>query len=223
VRSAIVAGTIAGLVVLGVAAAVLDRAGWADVVLPHAHGPGAWQLTRATGFTAYVALALDMTLGLLVSARAGGRWLPRGHAADLHRWLSAVAIALVIGHAGVLLADGFVRFDTLDLLIPFIAPYRPIAVGLGIVAMYATLVVHGSFALRRRLGGRTWRRLHALSFVAFAAAAAHAIAAGTDAARAWAIAIVGAPAAAVIALVVVRARQAPAAGRAQASRAASAR
>jgi sulfoxide reductase heme-binding subunit YedZ len=206
-RSALVRGVLLGVALLAVAGAVLARAGWLTIAVPRLDGPAPWQLARATGFTAFVALGLDVTLGLLMSTRLGDRWLARAQSVELHRWLSPIALALVLGHAAILLADGFVRFDALDLLVPFVAPYRPIAVGLGVIAMYVALVVHVSFALRKRLGTRTWRRLHYLSFVAFAAAALHAILAGSDAARPWALAVIGAPVAAVVVLVVQRLRR----------------
>ena len=204
--SAILRGSAIGLVLLAILLAVLDRAGLATITLPHAGGPAAWHLARATGFTAFVALGLDVTLGLLLSTRGVDRWMARGDGVGLHRWLSPIALALTLGHAAVLLADGFVRFDALDVLVPFVAPYRPLAVGLGVIALYATVVVHTSFALRKRIGARAWRRLHYLSFVAFAAAAAHALLAGTDASRPWALAVIAAPTAAIAALVTTRLR-----------------
>jgi len=211
-------GVLVGIAVLAIAAALLDRTGAAAVALPRADGPGPWHVARATGFAAFVALALDVAIGLLTSTGAADRWLPRGHAVDLHRWLSPIALALVLGHGAALLGDGFIRFDALDLVVPFVSPYRPIAVGLGVIAGYLAIVVHASFGLRRRLGSRAWRRLHYLSFVAFAAAAVHALLAGSDAARAWALVVVAAPTAVVIALVVTRVRAAIAAPRARRAR-----
>ncbi len=194
-------GVLVGLVLLGLVGAVASRAGWFAIEVPRPAGSGAWFVSRATGFAAFVALALDVIVGLLVSTRAGDRWLARGDSIDLHRWLSPVAIALVLGHGVVLIADGYIRFDLLDVVVPFVAPYRPIAVGLGVIAAYLAVVVHLSFGLRRRLGSKTWRRLHYASFVAFVAAAVHAMLAGSDASRPWAVALYGTPLAAVAALV----------------------
>jgi sulfoxide reductase heme-binding subunit YedZ len=79
-----------------------------------------------------------------------------------------------------LTADRFVRFDVLDAVVPFLSSYRPVAVGLGVLAAHAALAVHASFALRRRIGVKVWRALHFLSFFAFAAALVHGLSAGTD-------------------------------------------
>lgn len=195
-------GIAIGVVALALAGAIASRTGLAAIDVPRPAGTGAWLLARATGFAAYAALALDVIAGLLVSTK--NRWLPRGALVDLHGWLSPLALALVLGHALVLLADSYIRFDLLDVIVPFASRYRPAAVGLGILAAYAAIVVHASFALRRRIGTKRWRRLHYLSFVAFVAAALHAILAGSDAARAWAIVICAIPAVMVTLLVGVR-------------------
>lgn len=190
-------GVLAGALVLVAAASVLG-------VLPHAAGPEPWWIARASGVTALVALSLDVSCGLMLSTGAGKAWLPRGLAVELHRWLSPITLALVAGHAAILLVDGAVPFDALDLLVPFVAPYRPAAVGVGVIAAYLAVVVHVSFALRKRIGTRWWRRLHALSFVSYAGALIHTLAAGTDAARPWMLAVVGPPVVVVFALLARR-------------------
>jgi predicted ferric reductase len=197
-------GAALGLVVLAVLGAVGSRAGWVAFELPRPAGTGAWLVARATGFTAFAALALDVICGLVVSTRAADRWIARGALIELHGWLSPIALVLVLGHAAVLLGDRYLRLDLLDVAVPFVAGYRRIAVGLGVIAGYLALAVHASFGLRKRLGARTWRRLHALSFVAFVAAAVHALAAGSDLARGWALALYGGPLAIVGALIVHR-------------------
>ena len=197
-------GVVWGLAVLAVLGAIASRAGWVAIEVPRPTGTGPWFISRATGFAAFIALTLDVIVGLLVSTRAGDRWPGRANAIDLHGWLAPVTLALVLGHALVLLGDRYIRFDVLDVIVPFAAPYRPVAVGVGVIAAYLALVVHASFGLRKRLGARTWRRLHYLSFVAFVAAALHAILAGTDSSRGWAVALYGFPLAVVGALIAVR-------------------
>ena len=176
-------GLIAGLVLLAIAGALAGRAGWIVAAVPRADGTGPWLLARATGLVAYAALGLDVIAGLALSTRAGG--IARGELVELHRWLAPLALGLVLVHGGVLLADGHVRFDALDVLVPF-ASTR--AVALGVLAGYLALVVHASFALRKRLGTATWRRLHHLAFVAFALATLHAVA-GTDRTHPWFVAV----------------------------------
>jgi DMSO/TMAO reductase YedYZ heme-binding membrane subunit len=186
-------GIVLGLVLLALVGAIASRAGWGAISVPRPAGTGPWLLARASGYAAFVALSLDVMAGLLVSTRVGDRWMTRGQLIDVHGWLSPLALALLVGHVLALLADRYIRFDVLDVLVPGLSPYRPVAVGLGIVAAYCAVVVHASFGFRRRIGTKAWRRLHYLSFVAFCAAAAHAFLAGTDASRAWAIVICAVP------------------------------
>ncbi len=199
-------GAVVGLVMLALLGAIASRAGWATIDVPRPDDSAPWFVSRATGFAAFTALALDVIVGLLVSTKAGDRWIARAHAIDLHSWLSPVSLSLVAGHALILLADGYIGFDLLDLVVPFAARYRPLAVGIGVIAAYLALVVHASFGLRRRLGTRTWRRLHYLSFAAFVASSLHAILAGSDSSRPWTITLYGVPLAIVATLIGHRVR-----------------
>ena len=176
----VVRGLVIGVVALALAGALAARLDLLAVSVPRAEGTAPWLLSRVTGVTAFIALALDVIVCLFVSTRLANRVLGKGVGVELHRWLSPVALALVLGHAVLLLADGYIRFDTLAVLVPFASPYRPVAVGIGVLAAYLALVVHGSFALRKRIGASMWRRLHYLSFVALVGAAAHAVLAGSD-------------------------------------------
>lgn len=160
--------------------AVAVRLGMAAGAIPTLAGTSLWVTSRAAGVTALVALSLDVVFGLLVSTGAADRLIARARSVEVHRWLSTVALGLTAVHAASLLGDRVVRFDLLDLLVPFLSSYRSAAVALGVIAAYGALLVHMSFALRRRIGARTWRKLHYLSFLVFAAALAHGLLAGSD-------------------------------------------
>jgi sulfoxide reductase heme-binding subunit YedZ len=160
--------------------AVAVRLGLAPGVMPTLAGTSLWITSRAAGVTAFLALTLDMVFGLLVSTGAGDRIIPRARSVEVHRWLSMAALAWTALHALALLGDGFVRFDLLAVLVPFSSSYRSVAVALGVLAAYGALVLHASFAMRRRIGAKTWRKLHYLSFFVFAAALAHGLLAGSD-------------------------------------------
>jgi sulfoxide reductase heme-binding subunit YedZ len=182
-RRAVAWGSIVGVLVLLVLDAVLTRAGVIAEVLPRASGAGPWLVSRAAGLTAYVALSLEIMLGLLVSTGAVDRALPRARVVELHQWLSSVAIVLVGAHAIALLGDGFVGYDALDLTVPFAAAPRRLATGLGVLSGYAMLGLHLSFAARGKIGARTWRKLHYGAFVLYVTATVHGISAGTDTGR----------------------------------------
>jgi predicted ferric reductase len=176
-------GLAIGVALLALLNAAVTRLGLTAMPLPTLAGTAPWTTARASGLTALVALTLDMVFGLFVATGVADRLIRRGRSVEVHRWLSSVALALVAAHILVLTVDRFVRFDLLEVLVPFLSSYRRVAVGLGVLAAYGALTVHASFGLRRRLGAKAWRRLHYLSFFVFAAAVAHAALAGSDSAR----------------------------------------
>jgi hypothetical protein len=55
-----------------------------------------WYVSRAAGISAYLALALSVIWGLLLSVNG---WVARGHSVELHKWISAAALALIAAHA----------------------------------------------------------------------------------------------------------------------------
>jgi predicted ferric reductase len=63
--------------------------------------------------------------------------------------------------------------------------YRPVATGLGVLAAYGAGALSLTFYARRRLGSERWRSAHRLIPVFWAMAAAHVLAAGTDAGSLW--------------------------------------
>jgi predicted ferric reductase len=206
--------SLAGLALV-VGVSVAARSGLVVAVLPdpRPEGPFAWMLSRALGVTAYVALSLEVLLGLALSTGAGDRLLARARSVELHQWLSSVALALTGAHAHALVGDRFVRFDLLDVLVPFASRHRPAAVGLGVLAAWAAVVVHASFGARKRIGARAWRVVHYLAFALYAAATAHGLAAGTDARATWMRAVYAGSAGALALLVGLRLRAAaPTAG-----------
>lgn len=169
------------IVALLVADALAVRLGWLDHPLPRLAGPGAWTCSRAAGVIAFVALTLDVLFGLFVSTGVLDRWVPRAASVDVHRWLSGVALTLIGVHAVALLADAWLKYDALDLVVPGLSSYRAGPVAIGILAMYGAVLVHQSFGWRKRIGVRAWRALHFVAFAVFVAAVAHGVLAGTDA------------------------------------------
>lgn len=203
-RRSLAWGSLAGVLALLVLEAVLVRAGVLADALPRASGAGPWLVSRAAGLTAYVALSLEILLGLAISTGAADRVIARARVTELHQWLSSSALVLVGAHAVTLLGDGFAGLDVLDLTVPFVAPVRRLATGLGVLAGYALLALHVSYAMRGKIGARNWRKLHHGAFALYVIATAHGLFAGTDTGRAFTTWIYGASAASVAALVAVR-------------------
>jgi sulfoxide reductase heme-binding subunit YedZ len=139
-----------------------------------------WFITRAAGLMAYLLFWLSTVWGLAVSSKIFDRLLNRPFTFDTHGYLSLLALGFIFIHVVVLLWDSYAPFSVLQLLVPFTSSYRPVAVGLGIISLYLTLLVTVSFYLRRRIGYKTSRLLHYFSFLAYIGATVHGILAGTD-------------------------------------------
>ncbi len=154
-----------------------------------------WYLSRASGFVAYLLLWLSVALGLLISGKLSRLWPGGPTAVDLHQFSGLLALAFAVFHALILLGDRYLTYTPLELLVPFAAlDYRPLAVGLGQVAFYLSLVVGLSFYVRRHIGFRVWRLLHFGAFAVYVLATVHGLAAGTDAGSAMAVGLYGATA-----------------------------
>jgi sulfoxide reductase heme-binding subunit YedZ len=150
--------------------------------------PTFWLLARATGLTAYVLLTGSVVAGLTVKAKPFGRRVKAAAITDLHRFLALLGLGAVAVHGLVLTLDRTVKMPPAGLLVPGLSPYRPVAVGIGVLAAELMVLIYASFSVRRRIGVRNWRRLHYLTFGVFAAATAHSLAAGTDR---WAFGLYG--------------------------------
>jgi thiamine biosynthesis lipoprotein len=207
-RRAMSWGALLGLFLLLLLDAWLSRAGLADSALWRAEGAGPWLVSRSAGLTAYFALTLEVLFGLLVSTGAADALFPRARALEVHQWLSSASLALVLMHALALLGDGFAGLDAIDLAVPFAASLSRFATGLGVISAYLMLMLHVSFAWRGKLGARTWRRLHYVSFALYLGATIHGLVAGTDASSAFAQALYTLSLVSVLSLLLVRIAQA---------------
>ncbi|MEJ2710607.1 MAG: ferric reductase-like transmembrane domain-containing protein [Anaerolineales bacterium] len=139
-----------------------------------------WYITRAAGLTGYILLWLSTAWGLAVSSKIFDKLLHRAYTYDFHQFLSLLAIGFILLHIAVLMADRYLPYTLAQVLVPFLSPYRPIWVGVGVLAFYLTLLVTVTFYLRSRIGAKTFRTIHVLSLVAFLGAAVHGFFSGTD-------------------------------------------
>lgn len=143
-----------------------------------------WYLARSSAFAAYGLLWISTATGLLLTNRLARLWPGGPTAFDLHQYTSLLGLALALFHAAILLGDGYLDYSIGQILVPFVnAPYRPLWVGLGQLALYALGLVSLSFYTRRWLGPRTWRGVHALGYAVFLLALLHGVLSGTDSAQ----------------------------------------
>ncbi len=141
-----------------------------------------WYIARSAGLVAWALLSASVLWGLIMSNRAR----PFGHKPrpawmlDLHRWLGGLATIFVAVHIVAILADAYVNFSLLAVLVPFQARWRTGAVAWGVVALWLLLAVELTSLARRRLPRPAWRLIHGASFPLFVTATVHAFLAGTD-------------------------------------------
>lgn len=164
-----------------------------------------WYAARAGGILAYLLLTTSVCLGLLMSGKARLKRWPRFALEDVHRFLGILAGIFVAVHGGALLLDSFVPFSLTQVLVPGTSSYRPLAVGLGVVAAELLVALALTNRYRKRIGHRVWRRLHMLNLGVWALALLHGLTAGTDASTAWALVLYAGTVWLVLALFVHRA------------------
>lgn len=148
--------------------------------------PTFWFVARASGLTAYALLTSSVLMGLVVKSRPLRR-LRQAAVTDVHRFLALLGLGMVALHGIALVLDSTVHIPVLGLFVPGLVGYRTVATAVGVVTAELMLLVYVSFALRKRIGTRNWRRLHWATYAVFAGATVHGLAAGTDSGRPWAV------------------------------------
>ena len=148
-----------------------------------------WFASRALGIVAIIMLAISVGLGLAMSGRIVRR---PGLPAKLKRYHEAstlVTLGLIVAHGGVLIGDGYLRPGLAGIALPFQMSYRPLWTGVGIIAGWLAVLLGLSFYVRKRIGVKTWRRLHRWIIAAYVLALGHAIGAGTGGRSTWMLAM----------------------------------
>jgi sulfoxide reductase heme-binding subunit YedZ len=142
-----------------------------------------WFVARSSGMVAWALITLALVWGVLLATRVLKPYDKPGWLLDLHRWLGALTVGFVAVHLVALVADNYVTFTLLDLVVPFGSDYQRFAVGLGVLAMYLLIVVQVSSVYMRKIPKRWWRAIHVWSYVAVLLTSWHAVLAGTDISR----------------------------------------
>jgi len=139
-----------------------------------------WYVTRASGIIAYLLLWLSIVLGLAVTSKYLDGMLDRLFTYDFHEFISLLSVTFTLVHVLVLTLDRYLPYSLAQILVPFISPYRPFWVGVGVIAFYLTLLVTVTFYLRNRIGTRVFRIIHVLSLLGYIGTTLHGYYAGTD-------------------------------------------
>ncbi len=139
-----------------------------------------WYITRASGLIAYVLLWFSMVWGLGVSSKIFDVVLHGTFTYDFHQYISLLAIGFTLLHMGVLLFDGYMPYSIFQILLPFISPYRPFWIGIGVIGFYLMLLVTVTFYMRTKIGMKTFRAIHTFSLVSYFAITLHSFMSGSD-------------------------------------------
>ena len=139
-----------------------------------------WFVTRAAGLIAYLLLWFSTVWGLAVPSKLVAPLLEQTYTFDFHQFISLLSIVFTVLHIIVLMVDQYLPFTIWQVLIPFLAPYRPFWVGVGAISFYIILLVTITFYLRKHIGMTAFRSIHELSLVGYLGATLHGLFAGTD-------------------------------------------
>lgn len=166
-----------------------------------------WLASRAAGIVAFVLITTAVLLGLFMASSIYRRPGLKRNLVKLHEQVALTALVAVGAHGVLLLGDAYLRPGLSGIAIPFTIAYRPVWVGLGILAGYLALILGPTYYLRRRIGTKRWRLIHRATVVVFALAVAHSLGSGTDGASLWFRTLAIASATAVVVLFAIRYRR----------------
>jgi sulfoxide reductase heme-binding subunit YedZ len=139
-----------------------------------------WYLTRSTGAVALLLLTVAIVLGVLDVQRVSSPRWPRFVVDSLHRNVSLLAMVFLVLHMITSVLDGFAPISLADAFVPFAGTYRPFWLGLGAVSFDLLLAVTITSLLRQRMGFRSWRAIHWLTYASWPVALLHGFGTGSD-------------------------------------------
>ncbi len=166
-----------------------------------------WLASRAAGIVAFCLIASAVLLGLFMASNVYRRPGLKGRLVKVHEQIALTALVAIGAHGVLLLGDAWLRPGIAGISIPFTIAYRPLWVGMGILAGYLALVLGPTYYLRRRIGAKRWRQVHRATVVVFALAVAHSLGSGTDGASLWMRTLAIGSATAVVVMVAIRYRR----------------
>ena len=159
--------------------------------------PWMWLVSRGSGLVLLVLFSAVFVLG--ISSRLGTfiGTMPRFALVEVHRTLALFSVALLMLHVGTAVLDPYISIGWWATILPFGAHYRPLAIGLGTLAIDLGAAVIVTSLARRKLGYRWWRAVHWLAYASWPLAFAHSLKAGSDMGVWWVATVVWGSATAV--------------------------
>lgn len=147
--------------------------------------PWPWYLARAFGIASFLLLFTSAVVGMLMTTGLMHRIFSPTSSWSLHRTTGIFMILSIVLHIASLLFDTYMDFGFADILLPFVSPYRPLLVTLGIFGFYLFIPVIWTSLIWVDKHSRLWRVTHFLSFPMYLAIFFHSLLIGTDSDRMW--------------------------------------
>ncbi len=144
-----------------------------------------WFASRALGIVAMAMLGISVALGLAMSGRLARRPGLPAKLKRVHEASMLVTLGLIVGHAGLLMFDSYLRPGLAGVTLPFALSYRPLFTGIGVIAGWLAAILGLSFYARKWIGVKTWRRMHRFTIIVYLLALGHVVGAGTNGQSWW--------------------------------------
>ena len=125
-----------------------------------------WIAARAMGITAYVLLAIEVALGLVLSHPNNiTRWHKTKQVFPWHEMVTVFTGAFIAFHVVLLAVDPYAKVGVIGAFVPGYSAYRPVAVGIGSIALYALIVTAVTAKWTRLLPSGWWLKVHRFAVV----------------------------------------------------------
>jgi sulfoxide reductase heme-binding subunit YedZ len=139
-----------------------------------------WYVNRGTGAVTMLLLTGSVVLGIGTTVRWKSTFWPRYINAGLHRNVSLMFVCFLAIHVIAAILDPFAKLGLSDALVPFTSSYRPLWLGMGVVAAQVAVAMVLTSAIRGWIGYGVWRLIHWLSYVSWPLALFHGLGTGSD-------------------------------------------
>jgi sulfoxide reductase heme-binding subunit YedZ len=137
-----------------------------------------WFVSRALGAMALLLLSVVIVLGILHNTsvvKNADLGLPRFVLVALHRNLSLISVVFIALHVVTVIVTDYVHLRVIDVFVPGIATFNPVAAAFGTVATDLVLAIVFTSMLRSRLSRRVWFWVHWTSYLCWPVSVVHAV------------------------------------------------
>lgn len=144
-----------------------------------------WYADRGTGAVTMLLLTASVVLGMGTRVRWKSAIWPKYISVPLHQNISLLILCFLAVHVAAAVLDPFAKLGLKDAFIPFSSWYRPLWLGLGVIAMELVVALIITSLTRKWVNYKTWRFVHWFSYVAWPLGLLHGLGTGSDVRMIW--------------------------------------